>query len=451
MSPEQAHDDELDARSDLFSLGTLLFHLASGHLPFSGSNPSIVLKNIIEGNRPDLSEICPSLSATFIEVVERLLQTDRDERLSTAQEVERLLVEALREVGLEADDPTWGIVAWLRDPAEYKTKLDQHLRTTLLSQGRQRLHQGDALAALRLLNRLLAIDENNEEVLELVQSLHMEPVNKRSKTPWLVVGMAGLAATAFITLTLLAGPAREPDLRNGATQTTASTEAESDSSPAPSIVEPTPPPVDPATEPTTDAVADTQLHTDPSSTPVDDRPNTRAFQAVRREIAPSVPRAPTQTTTPAPVFEDEGCLEVRTRNSWAFIWIDGEPTGRKTTSPDCMPVKAGTHTVLLSGSPFAADVEFTVTVAAGERKRVQPLLPLRPIRVHFDARYADSCVLAVDGRERGSLIDLERSLELERAAGLSHRLSLRCDDETWLSTVSADANPDLSFDGRKAP
>ena len=48
MSPEQAKEMPLDPRSDLFSLGTVLFYLTTGCLPFSGSNPSLILKNVIE-------------------------------------------------------------------------------------------------------------------------------------------------------------------------------------------------------------------------------------------------------------------------------------------------------------------------------------------------------------------------------------------------------------------
>ena len=50
MSPEQAKEEPLDARSDLFSLGTLLYHLSTGELPYQGSNPSVILKNIIDNN-----------------------------------------------------------------------------------------------------------------------------------------------------------------------------------------------------------------------------------------------------------------------------------------------------------------------------------------------------------------------------------------------------------------
>ena len=49
MSPEQASERPVNERSDLFSLGTVLYHIVSGQLPFSGNNPSIILRNIIEG------------------------------------------------------------------------------------------------------------------------------------------------------------------------------------------------------------------------------------------------------------------------------------------------------------------------------------------------------------------------------------------------------------------
>ena len=61
MSPEQATERELDQRSDLFSLGTLLYEIATGHLPFTGSNPSLILKKIIDGERPGVTELAPTL------------------------------------------------------------------------------------------------------------------------------------------------------------------------------------------------------------------------------------------------------------------------------------------------------------------------------------------------------------------------------------------------------
>ncbi len=62
MSPEQALERKVDSRSDLFSLGSLLFHLVTGRLPFPGTNPSIILRNIIEGKRPEVLELQPGVS-----------------------------------------------------------------------------------------------------------------------------------------------------------------------------------------------------------------------------------------------------------------------------------------------------------------------------------------------------------------------------------------------------
>ena len=65
MSPEQAmdeHIDQLDHRSDLFSLGIVLFEMATEELPFHGSNPSVILKNIIDNRRMQAHSIAPQMS-----------------------------------------------------------------------------------------------------------------------------------------------------------------------------------------------------------------------------------------------------------------------------------------------------------------------------------------------------------------------------------------------------
>ena len=64
----------LDSRSDLFSLGTLLFHLVTGQLPFTGANPSIVLRNVIEAKRPGVQELAPDISANLADVIEQLIE-----------------------------------------------------------------------------------------------------------------------------------------------------------------------------------------------------------------------------------------------------------------------------------------------------------------------------------------------------------------------------------------
>lgn len=448
MSPEQAREKDLDGRSDLFSLGTLLFYLASGHLPFAGSNPSIILKNIIEGNRPELGELTPSLSASLVDVVERLLQTDREERFNLAEDVEHQLLAALAEVRVDPAEPRWTLAAWFEDPDAYARRLNDHLKSVLMTEGRRLLQQGDALAALRLLNRLLAIDEDNAEVLALVQGLHNEPRRTRSRGLALAAGMMAAGLVALGVLGLVAGlwwpdPGRptigEPDPDPaGAAVAVTPVEAPVDVAPG----APSPPPTEPAAM--TERV-DPQRRVEPE-------PASRAASVVERGARPAVvvPRpaavVPVVVAPPA-----EGCLEVRPRNGVAYLWLDGEPTDRKTNAPGCMPVSPGTHTVLLTGTPYFEDLTLTVTVAPGEVKKVEPKLNYRPIRVVFPEAFADDCRLSVEDRDRGTLAALERAIELERAPGRRHALVLVCGADEHRATIAADVGLEVAFAPRGAP
>jgi hypothetical protein len=87
MSPEQAAGDELDARSDLFSLGVVLYELAAGEPPFTGKTPLAVLKRLTEEQPRPLRERNPDLPDWFVQIVEKLLAKKPAERYQSAQEV----------------------------------------------------------------------------------------------------------------------------------------------------------------------------------------------------------------------------------------------------------------------------------------------------------------------------------------------------------------------------
>ncbi|MDP3277986.1 MAG: protein kinase [Deltaproteobacteria bacterium] len=88
MSPEQARGDErLSPRSDLYSLGAVLYELLSGHKPFTASDPFAVLARVLlEAPRP-LRLMCPSLSGELLAVVERAMQRDPEARYASALEM----------------------------------------------------------------------------------------------------------------------------------------------------------------------------------------------------------------------------------------------------------------------------------------------------------------------------------------------------------------------------
>ena len=87
MSPEQARGEQLDARSDLFSLGAILYEMAAGQPPFSGGTTAIVFDGILNRMPPSPSEINPNLPPKLEEIIGKALEKDRDLRYQTAAEM----------------------------------------------------------------------------------------------------------------------------------------------------------------------------------------------------------------------------------------------------------------------------------------------------------------------------------------------------------------------------
>jgi len=87
MSPEQAKGDPLDARTDLFSLGSVLFEMATGQAPFGGHSTAEVFAALLMKDPPPVSSLNPAMPKALDPVVAKLLAKDRDQRYRSAEEL----------------------------------------------------------------------------------------------------------------------------------------------------------------------------------------------------------------------------------------------------------------------------------------------------------------------------------------------------------------------------
>ncbi|MEM9189025.1 MAG: serine/threonine-protein kinase [Myxococcota bacterium] len=110
MSPEQLRFNDLDQRSDLYSLGVVLFELLSGRRPYQEPTPEKTVRAILAGLPPDVLESRRDVPPTVVELLFRLLG-HRDQRPVTAAEVAETIGNAMADMG--ASDPSAGCRAYV--------------------------------------------------------------------------------------------------------------------------------------------------------------------------------------------------------------------------------------------------------------------------------------------------------------------------------------------------
>ena len=145
MSPEQARGEVLDARSDLFSLGSVLYQMVTGALPFPGATTAVIFGNILHSAPVSPITLNSAVPQDLERIINKLLEKDRDLRCQVAAELRADLKRLQREMdpGRTSSAPT---VAASRTPSGTVRAIGSGSGSAAASEGTVRAGSGAVLA-----------------------------------------------------------------------------------------------------------------------------------------------------------------------------------------------------------------------------------------------------------------------------------------------------------------
>ncbi|APR88196.1 serine/threonine protein kinase [Minicystis rosea] len=197
MAPEQIEGGEVDARTDVFALGVLMYECLVGHLPFEGKNPAQVLRRVLEGSYPAADRERPAVGGRWSRLVAQALARDATERVASAAELGDAIRAELGALGIT--DAKAEIDAYFADPEGYTQQITERLVPRLVSRGEAARRSGDIPGAAADFNRALALRPDDLTILKRIGSLTSSAGRRLlvRRAAAIIAGSAVLGVVAF--------------------------------------------------------------------------------------------------------------------------------------------------------------------------------------------------------------------------------------------------------------
>lgn len=208
MAPEQIEGGDVDARSDVFGMGVLLYECMVGRLPFDGKNPAQVLRKVLDGTFTPAERARPSIGVFLSRAVERALAREQDARFASVADFCDVLKKELDRVGYT--EPRKELAEFLADPEAYAKSYEDRLVPKLVTLGKKARAARDVPAAAAWFNRALAFRPNDRDLLEQVAGMEKRERYRRIllRGGGIVLASATLGLVAFA----VARATRQPQL-----------------------------------------------------------------------------------------------------------------------------------------------------------------------------------------------------------------------------------------------
>ncbi len=208
MAPEIIEGQEASPEADIFSLGTILYALITGRLPFSAPNATATLKRILDGVYEDPRQRVASLSDELADICNTCLAREPQRRYANAGRLREALGDYL--AGLGFARPGEELASFFADPPSYQKLMRPRIIAALLERAERLLAEKRTPRALACLNQVLALDGANARALALLDGMKREHRRKQWRARGMKLGLGLLGASALVTGALLLQPSEEP-------------------------------------------------------------------------------------------------------------------------------------------------------------------------------------------------------------------------------------------------